>query len=220
MACERRCAFRTSPCPAATGCSPRTAPFPNARRTIPLAYAGASVGELEIGLRPGERELGSADAATLRLVAAPLAVAIHALALSERPPAVAREAGDRSRGGTPPAATRPARRARPHPDRGRAHRRRSGQLPRRRARNSPESCCSHCAATPVQPSPTSVGWSTTCVRLPSMRTACSAPCVSGPTSCAGAATAPRSTCDWYCPTSCLPCQPRSRWRPTASRPRR
>jgi two-component system NarL family sensor kinase len=55
---------------------------PERTATTPLAYAGAGVGELEIGLRPGERELGSADAATLRLVAAPLAVAIHALSLS------------------------------------------------------------------------------------------------------------------------------------------
>lgn len=50
--------------------------------TVPLVYAGAEVGELEIGLRPGERELSTADAATLRLVAAPLAVALGALALS------------------------------------------------------------------------------------------------------------------------------------------
>lgn len=50
---------------------------------VPLKYAGLQVGELEIGLRPGERDLATADATTLGLVAAPLAVAIRALALSD-----------------------------------------------------------------------------------------------------------------------------------------
>ncbi len=56
---------------------------PERTATVPLAYAGTEVGRLEIGLRPGERELDVADAHTLGLVAAPLAVALHALALSE-----------------------------------------------------------------------------------------------------------------------------------------
>ncbi len=50
---------------------------------IPLTYAGATVGELEIGLRPGERRLSGSDASTLQLVAAPLAVAMRAVRLSE-----------------------------------------------------------------------------------------------------------------------------------------
>ncbi len=49
---------------------------------LPLEYAGATVGELEIGLRPGEQRLTSSDTSTLQLVAAPLAVAIRALSLS------------------------------------------------------------------------------------------------------------------------------------------
>jgi two-component system NarL family sensor kinase len=50
--------------------------------TVPLSYAGTKVGVLEIGLRPGERDLPGVDAGTLRLVAAPLAVAVGALRLS------------------------------------------------------------------------------------------------------------------------------------------
>jgi signal transduction histidine kinase len=50
--------------------------------SLPLRYAGGEVGTLEIGLRPGERELPGVDAATLRLVAAPLAVAVGALRLT------------------------------------------------------------------------------------------------------------------------------------------
>jgi signal transduction histidine kinase len=49
---------------------------------LPLAYAGAVVGELEIGLRSGERELAAVDLSTIQLVAAPLAVAVGALRLS------------------------------------------------------------------------------------------------------------------------------------------
>jgi signal transduction histidine kinase len=49
---------------------------------LPLSYAGAQVGELEIGLRPGERDLAGIDESTLGLVAAPLAVAVGALRLS------------------------------------------------------------------------------------------------------------------------------------------
>jgi two-component system NarL family sensor kinase len=55
---------------------------PTERANLPLEYAGEVVGCLEIGLRPGERELSTADATTLRLVAAPLAVAVRALRLS------------------------------------------------------------------------------------------------------------------------------------------
>jgi two-component system NarL family sensor kinase len=55
---------------------------PAVTASVPLEYAGEEVGCLEIGLRPGERELSSVDASTLRLVAAPLAVAVRALRLS------------------------------------------------------------------------------------------------------------------------------------------
>lgn len=53
-------------------------------RTIALEYRGEPVGELLVGLRPGERELSAADRAALGLVAAPLAVALHATRLSEQ----------------------------------------------------------------------------------------------------------------------------------------
>ena len=55
---------------------------PDRVAALPLSYAGAEVGELEVGLRPGERELARVDANALRLVAAPLAVAVGALRLS------------------------------------------------------------------------------------------------------------------------------------------
>lgn len=50
--------------------------------SLPLEYAAEEVGCLEIGLRPGERELSPVDGSTLQLVAAPLAVAVRALRLS------------------------------------------------------------------------------------------------------------------------------------------
>jgi signal transduction histidine kinase len=50
---------------------------------LPLEYAGATIGELEVGLRPGEQQLTSSDTTTLQLVAAPLAVAVRALRLSD-----------------------------------------------------------------------------------------------------------------------------------------
>ncbi len=49
---------------------------------VPLAYAGSVIGELVVGLRPGEQRLSRADAAALQLVAAPLAVAVRALDLA------------------------------------------------------------------------------------------------------------------------------------------
>ncbi|TWP50410.1 two-component sensor histidine kinase [Lentzea tibetensis] len=49
---------------------------------VPLEYGGAPVGELRVGVRPGEGDLGAADRAVLGLVAAPLAVAVHATLLS------------------------------------------------------------------------------------------------------------------------------------------
>jgi two-component system NarL family sensor kinase len=50
---------------------------------LPLNYAGQKVGELVVGLRPGERQLSAADGNALTLVTAPLAVALHATRLSE-----------------------------------------------------------------------------------------------------------------------------------------
>ena len=49
---------------------------------LPLTYGGDSVGVLEVGLRDGERRLASADQRVLGLLAAPLAVAVHATAVS------------------------------------------------------------------------------------------------------------------------------------------
>ncbi len=49
---------------------------------VPLEYDGAVVGELHIGVRPGSGDLGTADRNVLGLVAAPLAVAVHATLLS------------------------------------------------------------------------------------------------------------------------------------------
>lgn len=51
-------------------------------QAIGLEYGGDAVGELLVGLRPGERELTVADREVLTLVAAPLAVAVHATRLS------------------------------------------------------------------------------------------------------------------------------------------
>jgi two-component system NarL family sensor kinase len=50
--------------------------------SVVLEYGGEVVGELLVGLRPGERELSVADRNVLTLLAAPLAVAIHATGLS------------------------------------------------------------------------------------------------------------------------------------------
>lgn len=50
--------------------------------SVQLNYAAETVGELLVGLRQGERELSSADAEALALVAAPLAVAVRAIRLS------------------------------------------------------------------------------------------------------------------------------------------
>jgi two-component system NarL family sensor kinase len=49
---------------------------------LPLEYAGAEVGRLMVGLRPGEKDLAPADRDVLALVAVPLAVAVHATGLS------------------------------------------------------------------------------------------------------------------------------------------
>ncbi len=51
-------------------------------RSVPLEYAGRPVGEIVLGLRPGEREIAARDRDVLALVAAPLAVAVHATGLS------------------------------------------------------------------------------------------------------------------------------------------
>jgi two-component system, NarL family, sensor kinase len=49
---------------------------------VPLQYAGAEVGRLLVGLRPGEKDLDPADRGVLALLAVPLAVAVHATGLS------------------------------------------------------------------------------------------------------------------------------------------
>lgn len=49
---------------------------------LPLELDGSPVGELVVGLRPGERRLSPADHNVLRLATVPLAVALHAISLS------------------------------------------------------------------------------------------------------------------------------------------
>jgi two-component system NarL family sensor kinase len=57
---------------------------PDTLHTVPLRYRGDRVGDLVVGVRPGERRLGGADLAVLGLLATPLAVALHATRLSEQ----------------------------------------------------------------------------------------------------------------------------------------
>ena len=49
---------------------------------ITLLYADRRVGELVIGLRPGQQRLGRSDRTAVEVVAAPLALALHATELS------------------------------------------------------------------------------------------------------------------------------------------
>jgi two-component system NarL family sensor kinase len=51
-------------------------------RSLPLTYGGRPVGDLQCGLRRGERRIGDADARALELLAAPVAGALHATLLS------------------------------------------------------------------------------------------------------------------------------------------
>jgi two-component system NarL family sensor kinase len=55
---------------------------PELLHSIGLSYEGARVGELVVGLRSGQRRLSPPDIAVLQLLAGPLAVALHATALS------------------------------------------------------------------------------------------------------------------------------------------
>jgi two-component system NarL family sensor kinase len=55
---------------------------PQMLHTFPLRYGRQQVGELVVGLRPGEKRLDAADRAILELLTAPLSVAVHAVALS------------------------------------------------------------------------------------------------------------------------------------------
>jgi len=48
----------------------------------PLTYAGRPVGQVQVGLRRGERRIGDADARALGLLAAPIAAALHATLLT------------------------------------------------------------------------------------------------------------------------------------------
>jgi signal transduction histidine kinase len=56
---------------------------PQTLHAIPLTYGGERVGELVVGARSGEQRLAPADRAVLELVAAPLAAAVFATALSQ-----------------------------------------------------------------------------------------------------------------------------------------
>lgn len=57
-------------------------PDPARQQVWPLEYDGRQVGELTVGLRTGERALGPADQKLLAMLAAPIAVALHATAVS------------------------------------------------------------------------------------------------------------------------------------------
>jgi signal transduction histidine kinase len=55
---------------------------PSVLVAVPLLHAGQRVGELQVGVRAGERRLSAADRVVLELMAAPLGVALRAQALS------------------------------------------------------------------------------------------------------------------------------------------
>ena len=55
---------------------------PELLHSVGLRYDGSRVGELIVGLRSGQRRLGAQDLAVLELLAGPLALALHATALS------------------------------------------------------------------------------------------------------------------------------------------
>lgn len=52
--------------------------------TVPLDYDGRTVGELVVGLRPGEQQPAPADLAVLELLAVPLAAALHTTDLTRQ----------------------------------------------------------------------------------------------------------------------------------------
>jgi two-component system, NarL family, sensor kinase len=54
-----------------------------ARESIPLEHEGHQVGALLVSPRPGEQRLGAADRRVLEVLAAPVAVALHAVLLSQ-----------------------------------------------------------------------------------------------------------------------------------------
>jgi two-component system NarL family sensor kinase len=56
---------------------------PERVETVMLRHAGEQVGELTVGVRSGEKQLGAADRAVLDLMAVPIGVALRAQALSE-----------------------------------------------------------------------------------------------------------------------------------------
>jgi signal transduction histidine kinase len=56
---------------------------PAGLHTLPLIAGGQHVGELTVGVRPGDRRLASADQAVLGLLVTPLAIAVRATALAE-----------------------------------------------------------------------------------------------------------------------------------------
>ena len=85
-ACSRRCAIRCGCRSRRCGSGPLEAAAygtaPELLHSISLSYDGARIGELIVGLRSGQRRLSPPDIAVLELLAGPLAVALHATALS------------------------------------------------------------------------------------------------------------------------------------------
>jgi two-component system, NarL family, sensor kinase len=77
----------TDPAPATSGsthsATATAGVAPPVLHARPLVYADTQIGELVVGLRPGERRLRAQDGRVLELLATPLAVAVHAMALSQ-----------------------------------------------------------------------------------------------------------------------------------------
>ncbi|MGB8996378.1 MAG: hypothetical protein WCB57_04295 [Pseudonocardiaceae bacterium] len=63
--------------PTASNARPTARPR-SSLETVPLDYRGERVGELVVGVRSGQRRLSAADRRVLELLAAPLALAVHA----------------------------------------------------------------------------------------------------------------------------------------------
>jgi hypothetical protein len=106
-----------------------------ASESIPLGHEGQQVGALVVSPRTGEQTLGAADRRVLEVLAAPVAVALHAVLLSQelqrsRERLVAAREEERRR------LPRPPRRSWAHPDRGDTEGRCRPQHPGRNPRPS------------------------------------------------------------------------------------
>ncbi len=192
---------------------------PGRTGSVPLEHAGTRVGELVVGLRPGERSLSDSDRTTLALVAVPLAAAVYALRLSgelqasrERIVTAREEERRRLRrdlhDGLGPTLTGIALIATPRPTT-------STTTP-----PAPATCSRRCGPTPAPSSPRCGASWRTCGRPPSTSSGCSVPCGNVPSRCAGERTGRPSRSASTCPTRHPRCPPPSRPPATTSPPRR